>query len=100
MERMMGFEPTTSTLARLRSTPEPVSYTHLCPDLCAELLHSDQIHDVGQVEGLGDGFNGKGGVRGACGQQVSVDSDHGNRQQVGGNLGQSGNCLLYTSRCV
>lgn len=63
----------------------------VCPDLCAELLHSDQIHDVGQVEGLGDGFNGKGGVRGACGQQVSVDSDHGNRQQVGGNLGQSGN---------
>lgn len=54
----------------------------VCPDLRAQLLHSDQIHDVGQVEGLGDGFNGKGRVRGACGQDISVDSDYGNRQQV------------------
>ena len=60
-------------------------------DFRAQLLHADQIHDISQVECLGNGFNGEGRVRGACGQQVSVDGDHGNRQQVGRHLGQGGN---------
>ena len=53
MERMMGFEPTTSTLARLRSTPElhPLGWVSE-PELAAMLPYLLKRTD-GSVEGAG-----------------------------------------------